>query len=112
MVCAECRRPATVTRDALEESGLDPQLAYKHEFFDGAGCIECGGTGYRGRTALCELLDLTDEIREMILTKAPTSEIKQVMRAEGMRFLRDSAVEKLLSGLTTLSEINKVTFIK
>jgi len=112
MVCAECRRPATVTRDALEESGLDPQLAYKHEFFDGAGCIECGGTGYRGRTALCELLDLTDEIREMILTKAPTSEIKQVMRAEGMRFLRDSAVEKLLSGLTTLNEINKVTFVK
>jgi type II secretory ATPase GspE/PulE/Tfp pilus assembly ATPase PilB-like protein len=112
MVCSECRRPATVTRDALEESGLDPQLAYKHEFFEGAGCIECGGTGYRGRTALCELLDLTDEIREMILAKAPTSEIKQVMRREGMRFLRDSAVEKLLSGLTTLREINKVTFIK
>ena len=112
MVCPECRRPATVTRDSLEESGLDPQLAYKHEFFEGTGCIECGGTGYRGRTALCELLDLTDEIREMILAKAPTSEIKQVMRNEGMRFLRDSAVEKLLSGLTTLSEINKVTFIK
>ncbi|MEO2194826.1 MAG: GspE/PulE family protein [bacterium] len=112
MVCPECRRTATVTREALEESGLDPQLAYKHEFFEGAGCIDCGGTGYRGRTALCELLDLTDEIREMILAKAPTSEIKQVMRNEGMRFLRDSAVEKLLSGLTTLREINKVTFIK
>jgi type II secretory ATPase GspE/PulE/Tfp pilus assembly ATPase PilB-like protein len=101
-----------VTRAALEESGLDPDLADSQEFFEGAGCIDCGGTGYRGRTALCELLDLTDEIREMILAKAPASEIKQVMRNEGMRFLRDSAVEKLLSGLTTLPEINKVTFIK
>ena len=112
MVCPECRRPAQVTREALEESGMDANLADSHEFFEGVGCIECGGTGYRGRTALCELLDLTDEIREMILAKAPASEIKQVMRREGMRFLRDSAVEKLLSGLTTLREINKVTFIK
>jgi len=112
MICPECRRPATVTREALEESGLDADLADSQEFFEGAGCIDCGGTGYRGRTALCELLDLTDEIREMILAKAPASEIKQVMRNEGMRFLRDSAVEKLLSGLTTLPEINKVTFIK
>ena len=112
MICAECRRPATVTAEQLEESGLDPSLSSSHEFFEGAGCIECGGTGYRGRTALCELLDLTDELREMILAKAPTSEIKQVMRNEGMRFLRDSAVEKLLSGLTTMREINKVTFVK
>jgi type II secretory ATPase GspE/PulE/Tfp pilus assembly ATPase PilB-like protein len=112
MICAECRRPANVTPEQLEESGLDPSLSTSHEFFEGAGCIECGGTGYRGRTALCELLDLTDELREMILAKAPTSEIKQVMRAEGMRFLRDSAVEKLLSGLTTMREINKVTFVK
>jgi type IV pilus assembly protein PilB len=112
MICPECRRPATLTRAALEESGLDADLADRQEFFEGAGCIDCGGTGYRGRTALCELLDLTDEIREMILAKAPASEIKQVMRNEGMRFLRDSAVEKLLSGLTTLPEINKVTFVK
>ena len=112
MICAECRRPATVTADTLRESGMDPALAETHEFFEGVGCIECGGTGYRGRTALCELLDLTDELREMILAQAPASEIKQRMRAEGMRFLRDSAVEKVLSGLTTLREINKVTFVK
>jgi type IV pilus assembly protein PilB len=112
MICPECRRPATVSRAALEESGLDANLADSQEFFEGAGCMDCGGTGYRGRTALCELLDLTDEIRELILAKAPASEIKKVMRSDGMRFLRDSAVEKLLSGLTTLPEINKVTFIK
>ena len=112
MICVECRRPATVTAEALSESGFDPTLAETHEFFEGVGCIDCGGTGYRGRTALCELLDLTDELREMILAQAPASEIKQVMRAKGMRFLRDSAVEKVLAGLTTLREINKVTFVK
>ena len=91
---------------------MDSALAETHEFFEGTGCIECGGTGYRGRTALCELLDLTDELREMILAQAPASEIKQVMRAKGMRFLRESAVEKVLSGITTLREINKVTFVE
>ena len=112
VVCGECRRRATLPAEALRESGLDPALAEAHEFFEGAGCIECGGTGYRGRTAVCELLDLTDELREMILARAPTSEIKQAMRAKGMRFLRDAAVEKVLSGVTTLREINKVTFAK
>ncbi|MDP6581393.1 MAG: GspE/PulE family protein [Vicinamibacterales bacterium] len=112
MICVECRRPAAITADDLRESGLDPALAETHEFFEGAGCIDCGGTGYRGRTALCELLDLTDDLREMILAQAPASQIKQAMRAEGMRFLRDSAVEKAISGLTTLREINKVTFVK
>ena len=112
MICGECRRRTTITAEVLQESGLDPALAAAHEFFDGAGCIECGGTGYRGRTAVCELLDLTDELREMILARAPTSEIKRVMRAKGMRFLRDAAVEKVLSGVTTLREINKVTFVK
>jgi type IV pilus assembly protein PilB len=112
LICKECRRPAVITAELLEESGLDPTLAQTHEFFEGTGCIECGGTGYRGRTALCELLDLTDELRELILARAPTSEIKQAMRADGMRFLRDSGVEKVMSGMTTLREINKVTFVK
>ena len=110
-VCPECRRAAVVTTEELEESGLDASLAQTHEFFEGAGCIECGGTGYRGRTALCELLDVTDEVRELILAKAPASAIKEAMRAEGVRLLRECAVEKLLSGLTTLKEINKVTFV-
>tara|TARA_B100001123_G_scaffold328528_1_gene369813 strand:- start:180 stop:1841 length:1662 start_codon:yes stop_codon:yes gene_type:complete len=112
MICTECRRPTTVSEQQLEESGLDTALATTHQFYEGTGCIECGGTGYRGRTALCELLDLTDELREMILAKAPASEVKQAIRADGMRFLRDSAVEKLLSGFTTIREINKVTFVK
>jgi type IV pilus assembly protein PilB len=111
-ICSQCRRPATITREMLQESGLDPGLAQIHTFYEGAGCIDCGGTGYKGRTAICELLDLTDRIREMILQSRPTSEIKKAAREEGMRFLRESAVERALSGVTTLREINKVTFVE
>jgi type II secretory ATPase GspE/PulE/Tfp pilus assembly ATPase PilB-like protein len=111
-ICHHCKRPAAVTRALLEESGLDPALEHSHVFYEGIGCIECGGTGYKGRTAICELLDLSDHIREMILEKRPTSEIKKAAREEGMRFLRESAVERVMEGTTTLREINKVTFVE
>jgi type IV pilus assembly protein PilB len=74
--------------------------------------VECGGTGFKGRTAICELLNLSDRIREMILDRRPASEVKKAAHEEGMRFLRESAVEKVLTGLTTLREINKVTFVE
>jgi type II secretory ATPase GspE/PulE/Tfp pilus assembly ATPase PilB-like protein len=111
-ICSHCKRPMKVTRSMLEESGLDPALEYAHTFFEGIGCIECGGTGYKGRTAICELLDLSDHIREMILEKRSTAEIKKAAREEGMRFLRESAVERVMQGTTTLREINKVTFVE
>jgi type IV pilus assembly protein PilB len=111
-ICHRCKRPAKVTRALLEESGLDPALEKMQIFYEGIGCIECGGTGYMGRTAICELLDLSDAIREMILEKRPTSEIKKAAREEGMRFLRESAVERVIHGITTLREINKVTFVE
>ncbi len=111
-VCVHCKRQAVVTRAQLEESALDPALEHSGLFYEGAGCMECGGTGYRGRTAICELLDLTDNIRELILGRRPTSEIKKAARDEGMRFLRESAVEQVLKGITTLREINKVTFVE
>ena len=112
LICSHCKRPAQVAREALVESALDPNLADTHTFYEGAGCIECGGTGFRGRTAICELLDLSDRIREMILDRRPGSEIKKAAHEEGMRFLRESAVEKVLLGMTTLREINKVTFVE
>jgi type II secretory ATPase GspE/PulE/Tfp pilus assembly ATPase PilB-like protein len=112
LICVHCKRPATITEAALVESGLDPAMLANTRFFEGAGCIECGGTGYKGRTAVCELLDLTDRIRDLILDRRPTSEIKKAARDEGMRFLRDSAVEQVLLGRTTLREINKVTFVE
>src|SRR5213596_2590027 len=111
-ICLHCRRRATVTRAQLEESAIDPKLVDSGLFFEGSGCIECGGTGYKGRTAICELLDLSDNIREIILEKRPSSEIKKAAREEGMRFLRESAVERVLEGITTLREINKVTFVE
>jgi type IV pilus assembly protein PilB len=111
-ICQHCRRQAKVSAALLEESGLDPTLERTHTFYEGHGCIECGGTGYKGRTAICELLDLSDHIREMILEKRPTSEIKKAAREEGMRFLRESAVERVMEGITTLREINKVTFVE
>src|SRR5690349_17197681 len=111
-ICNHCKRPAKVTRAQLEESALDPALANTHTFYEGLGCIECGGTGYKGRQAICELLDLTDHIREMILAKRPASEIRKAAREEGMRFLRESAVERVMEGSTTLREVNKVTFVE
>jgi type IV pilus assembly protein PilB len=111
-ICAHCKRPAKVTREYLMESAMDPNLADSGLFFEGAGCIECGGTGFKGRTAICELLDLTDNIREIILARRPNSEIKKAARDEGMRSLRESAVERVLAGVTTLREINKVTFVE
>ncbi len=112
VICAHCKRPVRVSRTLLEESALDPELERTHTFYEGVGCIDCNGTGYKGRQAICELLDLSDRIRKMILEKRPTSEIKKVARDEGMRFLRESAVERVLEGLTTLREINKVTFVE
>jgi type IV pilus assembly protein PilB len=112
LICVHCKRPTKVELRQLEESGLSTGLAQSHQFYEGAGCIECGGTGFKGRTAICELLNLSDRIREMILDRRPTSEVKKTAHEEGMRFLRESAVEKVLQGMTTLREINKVTFVE
>jgi type IV pilus assembly protein PilB len=111
-ICKDCKQPATVTREYLIESALDPNLADTAQFYEGAGCMECGGTGFKGRTAICELMDLTDRIRDMILERRPTSEIKKAAKADGMTFLRDCAVGRVLDGTTTLREINKVTFVE
>jgi len=110
--CEHCKRPVKYPEHAYIESGLDPAEWRGLELMEAPGCFECGGTGYRGRTAIHELLDLSDKIRELILDRRPTSEIKRLAREEGMTFLRESAVEKVRRGITTLKEINKVTFIE
>jgi type II secretory ATPase GspE/PulE/Tfp pilus assembly ATPase PilB-like protein len=112
VLCPHCRRTAHVTDVLLRESGLDPDLYVDQTFFEPAGCPECGGTGFHGRTAVAELLDMSDRIRQMILERRPAAEIKQAAREEGMTFLRDSALEKVFTGVTTLREINKVTFVQ
>ena len=112
MICNSCRSAVHYPPDVLEASGLDLKQWSTVTFYEGQGCIECAGTGYRGRTAIHELLDLSDRIREMILERKPTSEIRRAAREEGMRFLRESALDRVRAGITTLKEINKVTFIE
>jgi type IV pilus assembly protein PilB len=112
IICNNCKKAVHYDDATLEASGLDLQEWRPVTFHEGQGCIECGGTGFRGRTAIHELLDLTDHIREMILTKRPSSEIRKAAREEGMTFLRESALDKVKAGITTLKEINKVTFIE
>jgi len=112
LICESCRTVVHYPSEVLEASGLDPGQWSQVPFYEGQGCIECAGTGFKGRTAIHELLDLSDRIREMILVKKPTSEIRRAAREEGMRFLRESALDKVRLGMTTLKEINKVTFIE
>ncbi len=111
-ICQHCKHLVKPSRELLVESGLDQEVYRDTVFYEGAGCIECGGTGYKGRMAICELLDVTDNIRELILQRRSSAEIKHAARAEGMTFLRESAVNKALKGHTTLHEINKVTFVE
>jgi type IV pilus assembly protein PilB len=110
-ICGHCKRTVHAPESLLVESGLDYKTYADVPFFEGAGCLECGGTGYKGRMAICELLDVTDNIRELILARRSSADIKRAARQEGMVFLRESAVAKALAGHTTLQEINKVTFV-
>jgi type IV pilus assembly protein PilB len=112
VICVYCKAPVKYPDSYLVESGLNPEEWRNVTLYEGPGCFECGGTGFRGRTAIHELLDLSERIREMILDKRPASEIKRAARDEGMTFLRDSAIDKAREGVTTLKEINKVTFIE
>jgi type IV pilus assembly protein PilB len=111
-ICDHCVQEVQYDDKMLWESGLDVAEWRSFPFRDGRGCIECAGTGYRGRTAIHELLDLTDPIREIILEKKPSSEVRKLAQQEGMHFLRESALDRVRRGLTTLKEINKVTFIE
>ena len=112
VICEACRKEVRYSAEILEDSGLDPKEWGSVPFYEGEGCIECSGTTFRGRTAIHELLDLSDHVREMILAKKPSSEIRKAAGEEGMSFLRQSALSKVRAGITTLKEINKVTFIE
>jgi type IV pilus assembly protein PilB len=111
-ICEHCKRPAKAPPNQLEDSGLEPDRYADFTFAEGVGCMECGGTGFRGRMAIAELLNLSDNIRELIIDRRSAAEIKRAAKAEGMRFLRESALQKVFAGQTTLREINKVTFVE
>jgi len=112
ILCPHCKKKITLSKQEMEESALDYEQAKDIQFFEPGGCRECNHTGYRGRKAITEFLDLSDRIREMILEKRPSSELRKAAIAEGMTTLRQSAVAKVFAGETTLKEINRVTFIE
>jgi type II secretory ATPase GspE/PulE/Tfp pilus assembly ATPase PilB-like protein len=111
-ICAHCRVEAAVSPEAFREAGLDPAAMAGQKFYEGRGCLECDGTGFHGRMAIAELLDLSDRIRGLILERRPAAEIKRAAKEEGMTFLREVALAKVFEGWTTLKEINKVTFVE
>jgi type IV pilus assembly protein PilB len=117
ILCNNCKRTYRPTEPELTESGLDPSQYLRagngnYTFYETGGCEQCNWTGYRGRTAIHELLDMTDNIRELIIERKPGSEIRRAAQAEGLVSLRESAVKKVLDGTTSLREINRVTFVE
>jgi len=113
-ICPSCKLEVKPTRELLADSGLDydEMVAARRVFFEGRGCPECNGSGYKGRMAITEFLDLSDRIREMILDRRPNSELRRAAIEEGMSTLRTSALKKVYRGETTLREINRVTFVE
>jgi type II secretory ATPase GspE/PulE/Tfp pilus assembly ATPase PilB-like protein len=112
VLCTHCKRRSQPTDQELSESGLNPDKYRGEVFYQSVGCEACNATGYRGRTAIHELLDVTDNIREIILERRPGSEVRRAARAEGLTSLRESAIAKVFSQITTLHEINRVTFVE
>ncbi len=112
VLCPECKQKAEYSEKDLEESGLAVSDLQGHELYEALGCPECSLTGYQGRTAIAEFLELSDAIREMILERKPLSEVRKQARSEGMVPLRQIGMQKVLSGITSLKELNKVTFVE
>jgi type IV pilus assembly protein PilB len=112
MLCPYCKRLYRPADSELAESGLDSQAHHDTHFYTNVGCDACNHTGYRGRTAIHELLDLSDNIREMIIDRRPGSEVRRAAEAEGLNSLRESALQKVFAGVSTLHEINRVTFVE
>ena len=112
MLCPYCKRPYQASELELQESGLRVEEHSKTTFYSNVGCDACNHTGYRGRTAIHELLDLSDNIREMIVERRPGSEVRRAAVAEGLTSLRESALRKVFAGVSTLHEINRVTFVE
>lgn len=112
ILCPICRRAFHPSDVELLESGLRPEEHRGGVFYGNVGCDACNHTGYRGRTAIHELLDLSDNIREMIVERRPGSEVRRAAEAEGLTSLRESALKKVFSGVSTLHEINRVTFVE
>jgi general secretion pathway protein E len=112
VICDHCASDYTPSAELLERSRLQAMDIEAFRFRHGSGCGICRGTGYRGRKGIAELLTLNDELRELIVERASLRTIKEAARRSGTRFLRDSALQLVASGHTTLEEINRVTLVQ
>ncbi len=112
VLCSKCKAPVRYDARTLAESGLEPNRHADQVFYESPGCPDCHSTGYQGRTAIAELLDLSDQIREMILERKPLSEVRKKAKAEGLVSLREVGIQKVFKGVTSLKELNKVTFVE
>ena len=110
-ICPHCAEDDFPDEQLLEDSGITPQMAAGMRFKFAKGCGHCRGTGYKGRKAVAELLILNDELREMIVAREPIRKLKEAAKRSGMRTIRESAIEAVANGMTTLQEINRVTFV-
>ena len=108
-ICPFCKVPVEISPELSQESGLDFEKVKINTLYEGKGCHECHGLGYRGRKGITEFLDMTDSIKEMILAGKTSSEIRIAAMAQGLTTLRQAAVQKVFRGETTLKEINRVT---
>jgi general secretion pathway protein E len=109
--CPHCTEPYTPSLELLTDSGLRPDMAAGFNFRAGKGCGHCRGTGYKGRKAVAEMMLLSDEIRELIVARAPIRQVKEAAARAGVKALREVALELVRQGETTLEEINRVTFV-
>jgi len=110
VLCRACRRPVQYAPEALEELGLDQDTDASQTFYEPGGCDECQGSGFRGRNAVAELVEVTDTIRGLIMERRPATEIYAAAQASGTVLLRDAALAKARAGTTSVTEINRVTF--
>ncbi len=111
VLCPACKTPVRYDRRAAPGVRPRPRGLPRPTFYETKGCQECGQTGYQGRTAIVELLELCDPIRELILERKPLSEVRKRAKSEGMTFLREVGMDKVLQGITSLRDLNKVTFV-
>jgi len=109
--CPHCSANVQPSARALQQARIDANAALAFNFTQGRGCGQCRGTGYKGRTAIAEIMVLTDELREMIVAREPIRALKDAARRGGTRFLRAAAITLVREGRTSLEEINRVTFV-
>jgi len=110
-VCTHCAVPSNITAEQLVRLGIPAEHMDlgQVKFMHAVGCPHCRGTGYKGRLAIAETLEMDDDIRDLLVRQAPIAQIKQVARSKGFMSLRDSAVSLAMQGQTTVEEINRVT---